>query len=91
MLQRALAYNGAPRSMKMGTTRSLWRYDVVRQAVLQWPTPRRPAISRWASRLDSDIGSPVWLIVKADLPILSGARQETPKSELCLTWKIFGN
>jgi hypothetical protein len=35
--------------MKMGTTRSPWRYDVARDQVLQLANLRRPAILRYTS------------------------------------------
>ena len=45
--QRRLA--GAPRSMKMGTTRSPWRYDAAIRHALQSANLRRPAILHYAS------------------------------------------
>jgi len=58
---RTQSYSGAPRSMKMGTIRSPWRYDVTpwrahQQAVLRWPTISRCARSEratlpWAMRV----------------------------------------
>ena len=40
---------GAPRSMKMGTTRSPWRYDAAIRHALQSANLRRPAILHYAS------------------------------------------
>jgi hypothetical protein len=39
-LQRALAYNGAPRSMKMRTIASLWHYDAMGGAISAHVAPR---------------------------------------------------
>jgi hypothetical protein len=39
----------APRSMKVGTTRSPWRYDGAIRRALQSANLRRPAILRYAS------------------------------------------
>jgi hypothetical protein len=41
--------HGAPRSMKLGTTRSPWRYDAVARHTLQSVKLRRPAILHYAS------------------------------------------
>jgi len=41
--------SGAPRSMKMGTTRSPWRYDAAIRHALQSANLRRPAILHYAS------------------------------------------
>jgi hypothetical protein len=49
LLQRDLAYSGAPRSMKMGTIRSLCPYDAAARDALQSANLRRPAILRYAS------------------------------------------
>jgi hypothetical protein len=49
LLQRALAYSGAPRSMKMGNTRSLFRYDAAACYALQSANLRGPAILHYAS------------------------------------------
>src|SRR5262249_10404734 len=40
---------GAPRSMKMGTTASPWRYDAAARHALQSVNLRRPAILHYAS------------------------------------------
>ena len=40
---------GAPRSMKMGTTRSPWRYDAAIRHALQSANLRLPAILHYAS------------------------------------------
>jgi len=46
----SIAYrSGAPRSMKMGTTRSPWRYDAAIRHALQSANLRRPAILHYAS------------------------------------------
>jgi hypothetical protein len=45
-----MAYqSGAPRSMKMGTIASPWRYDAAARHALQPTIPRRPAILRYVS------------------------------------------
>ena len=44
---RAKSYSGAPRSMKMGTTRSLSPYDAAPHQALQSANPLRPAILRY--------------------------------------------
>jgi len=44
---RTKSYSGAPRSMKMGTTRSAWRYDVGACYAIQ---SAMPAILRYACR-----------------------------------------
>ena len=46
---RTKSQSGAPRSMKMGTTRSLSPYDAAAQHALPSANLRRPAISRYAS------------------------------------------
>jgi hypothetical protein len=45
----AVAHSGAPPSMKMGTTRSPWRYDAAAYHALQSASLRRPAILRHTS------------------------------------------
>ena len=49
LLNRFNASAGAPRSMKMGTIRSPWRYDAAARHALQSANLRRPAILRAAS------------------------------------------
>jgi len=46
---RTKSHSGAPRSMKMGTTRSPWRYDATARHALQSAKPRRRAILRYVS------------------------------------------
>jgi hypothetical protein len=46
---KATLNSGAPRSMKMGTTRSPWRYDTAIRHALQSANLRRPAILHYAS------------------------------------------
>jgi len=50
---------GAPRPMKMGTTRSPWHYDVVAGHTVQSPMQRPPSIFHYASsrKLLSDLAS----------------------------------
>jgi len=47
--QRALAWIGAPRSMKMGTIVSPWRYDAAPDHAPRSANLRRPTIARSAS------------------------------------------
>jgi hypothetical protein len=55
-----IAGQGAPRPMKMGTTRSRWRYDAAADDALQSAKLRQPAILRYASRaLFADL---IWLV-----------------------------
>jgi hypothetical protein len=42
-------WNGAPRSMKMGTTRSPWRYDAAAGYAFQLAKLRRPSIQHFAT------------------------------------------
>jgi hypothetical protein len=48
-LNKSLIRDGAPRSMKVGTTRSPWRYDAAIRHALQSANLRRPAILHYAS------------------------------------------
>jgi hypothetical protein len=48
--QRALAWIGAPRSTKMGNTRSLWRYDVGACVAPPQLKPRQLTIPRYECR-----------------------------------------
>ena len=54
--QRNPRCTGAPRSTKMGTIRSPWRYDAVARHALQSALLRRPAISSYASGAIREIG-----------------------------------
>jgi hypothetical protein len=48
-LNKSLIRDGAPRSMKVGTTRSPWRYDAAIRHALQSANLRLPAILHYAS------------------------------------------
>jgi hypothetical protein len=52
---RAKPRTGAPRSMKMGTTRLPWRYDAATRRAFRPALPRRPALLHDARRGPPDI------------------------------------
>jgi hypothetical protein len=48
--QYSTYFIGAPRSMKIGTIASLWRYDAATRHALQPVNPGLPAILRYACK-----------------------------------------
>jgi hypothetical protein len=83
-----LYQSGAPRSMKMGTTCSRWRYDAAARCALQSANLRRPAILRYASRALFLPISPVALLpFDSGLLDQSRDRRNGPNSDLgsCLS------
>jgi hypothetical protein len=84
VLQRALAHGGAPRSMKMGTTRSPWHYDCATESTSPCANARYGARSGYAQGASRRIAE-----VRVD-PCPIGCRR--PKSVLSMTerWKAVG-
>jgi hypothetical protein len=76
--------SGAPRSMKMGTTRSPFPYDAVARHALQWANLRRPAILRYAShgRLSSRFRRVVRLPFDSGPHDRSRDRRDGPAADL---------
>jgi hypothetical protein len=84
--RRCVYRSGAPRSMKMGTTASPWRYDAAARHTLQSVNLRRPAILQYAQwGLSSGFRSVVRLPFDSGHAEQSRDRRDGPRAVLpCL-------
>ena len=80
----------APRSMKMGTTASLWRYDAAAARAI-WPNrPRQTAILRYTSwAAVFPISREVRLAFDSGPFDRSRRRRDRPERDICVACRIY--